>query len=358
MSSRTYSNNNAQSPSRDNNNTNNNNNNNTNNNFSLTYDQRILIRMYQTFYDNINRQIDELFRTQNEIREYINYIIRNPNSDNSANTHNSNTYNSNSYNANENSQRVFIDGRPYILEYQHHFIPNRRWSSNDISYNNYYNNNNNNNNSYYNDLSNNIFNPNIFTQFSGLDFLQNFYSNVPVIPTIQQVNDATLVCSFSQITNPINTSCPISLERFEENTLVTQLRGCGHIFTTNNIQSWFNNHCRCPVCRYDIRDYIPVNTNSANNGNFEAHENTINNSEQTERNSFSHNNSGSQNNNEERNSNLNNPIRNLTSNLSGLLVSQLISSLTGNRVNINNPNYRYDSSNNEILLEAFIDNVE
>ena len=71
MSGRTYSNNNSQSSSRNNNNTNNNNNNNinnnnnniNNNNFSLTYDQRTLIRMYQAFYDNI---LDQYFQSANQ----------------------------------------------------------------------------------------------------------------------------------------------------------------------------------------------------------------------------------------------------------------------------------------------------
>lgn len=307
-----------------------------NNNFSLSYDQRRLINMYQGYYDNINRQIDELYRAQNEIRESIHSVLRNPNSLHSNNSNTSNT--SNTY---ENSERIYIDGRPYILEYQHHFIPNRRTPQNsDISNNN------------ISDVSNN----NLFTQFSGLDFLQNFYSSVAITPSQQQLADGTLICSFSQIINPINTSCPISLEIFEENSNVTQIRGCGHIFSTNNFQYWFNTHSRCPVCRYDIRDYVSLSSNSEGSEGsdyFPVPENSNNSSQQRDANSSSSNHFNSQNINEERNSNSNNPIRNITSNLSTLLINQLLRSF--NTQTSNNLNYRYDSSNNQILFETFLD---
>jgi len=302
-----------------------------NNNFSLSYDQRRLINMYQGYYDNINRQIDELYRAQNEIRESIHYILRNPSSVNSNTSNNSNTYNTN-----ENSERIYIDGRPYILEYQHHFIPNRRTSQNaDIS-----------NNNFSSDISNN----NLFTQFSGLDFLQNFYSSVAITPTQQQLADGTIICSFSQIINPINTSCPISLERFEENSNVTQIRGCGHIFSTNNIQSWFNSHSRCPVCRYDIRDYVSLSTNYEDS----VPENSNNYSQQRDGNSSSSNILNSQNMDEERNSNSNNPIRNITSNLSSLLINQFLRSFNTQAAS-NNLTYRFDSSNNQLFFETFLD---
>jgi hypothetical protein len=287
--------------------------------------------MYQGYYDNINRQIDELYRAQNEIRESIHYILRNPSSVNSNTSNNSNTYNTN-----ENSERIYIDGRPYILEYQHHFIPNRRTSQNaDIS-----------NNNFSSDISNN----NLFTQFSGLDFLQNFYSSVAITPTQQQLADGTIICSFSQIINPINTSCPISLERFEENSNVTQIRGCGHIFSTNNIQSWFNSHSRCPVCRYDIRDYVSLSTNYEDS----VPENSNNYSQQRDGNSSSSNILNSQNMDEERNSNSNNPIRNITSNLSSLLINQFLRSFNTQAAS-NNLTYRFDSSNNQLFFETFLD---
>lgn len=89
------------------------------------------------------------------------------------------------------------------------------------------------------------------------DFLLNFYDNVAVYPTHDQINNGTRQVLYSNIENPLNSSCPITLENFNNDDNVTQILGCGHIFNEDSLQSWFRNHVRCPVCRYDIRNYIP-----------------------------------------------------------------------------------------------------
>ena len=66
---------------------------------------------------------------------------------------------------------------------------------------------------------------------------------------------ATRVAMYGDITRPQNTTCPISLDSFEDSQLVTVIRHCGHIFNTEQIGAWFRANCRCPVCRYDIRNY-------------------------------------------------------------------------------------------------------
>jgi hypothetical protein len=85
----------------------------------------------------------------------------------------------------------------------------------------------------------------------------NFYDTVPVYPTRDQINNGTRQVLYSNIENPLNSSCPITLENFDESDNVTQILGCGHIFNHDSLNSWFRNHVRCPVCRYDIRNYIP-----------------------------------------------------------------------------------------------------
>jgi hypothetical protein len=89
------------------------------------------------------------------------------------------------------------------------------------------------------------------------DFLLSFYDTVPVYPSRDQINNGTRRVLYSNIENPLNSSCPITLENFENNDHVTQILGCGHIFNHESLNSWFRNHVRCPVCRYDIRSYIP-----------------------------------------------------------------------------------------------------
>ena len=89
--------------------------------------------------------------------------------------------------------------------------------------------------------------------------LSSFYDNVPVYPTAEQVTSGTRRLLYSNIEEPLNITCPITLERFESDTEVLQILGCNHIFNPNSLQQWFQSNVRCPICRYDIRDYIPVN---------------------------------------------------------------------------------------------------
>jgi hypothetical protein len=86
-------------------------------------------------------------------------------------------------------------------------------------------------------------------------YFRNFSDPVVIAPTQEQINNSTRSFMYSQILNPVNTSCPISLEPFTDSTLVTMIRHCHHIFNTDSLMNWFRTNCRCPVCRFDIRDY-------------------------------------------------------------------------------------------------------
>ncbi len=89
------------------------------------------------------------------------------------------------------------------------------------------------------------------------ELLQGFLEPIEVFPTQSQIEIATRIVRFSDIVNPINSSCPISMERFNDSDNVSIIRECGHIFSTQEINLWFRSNCRCPICRYDIRNYNP-----------------------------------------------------------------------------------------------------
>jgi len=90
------------------------------------------------------------------------------------------------------------------------------------------------------------------------DLLSSFFTNVPVVPTEQEIQLASRLVRYGEIENPINTSCPISLEPFSPDQTVRQLTHCSHIFHENEFNSWFQNNVRCPVCRHDIRSQRSV----------------------------------------------------------------------------------------------------
>ena len=96
--------------------------------------------------------------------------------------------------------------------------------------------------------------------------INTFNENVIVRPTNEQFNSATIDYDFSidDIVNNTNTRCPIVLEDFQEGDHVCKIRHCGHTFYREQIYNWFQVNVRCPVCRYDIRDYSTNNTPQQN----------------------------------------------------------------------------------------------
>ena len=85
------------------------------------------------------------------------------------------------------------------------------------------------------------------------NLIREFLGNVTVAPTPEQLEHATTQIRYNTITNPINESCPISLEAFAPDEIVTRINECGHIFNTNQFEIWFRTNVRCPVCRHEIR---------------------------------------------------------------------------------------------------------
>jgi len=94
--------------------------------------------------------------------------------------------------------------------------------------------------------------------------LRNFFQNIIIRPSQQQIDNATQMVQYNTQINNINTSCPITLEDFQDGEFVRQIKHCGHMFQEQAIQNWFQSNVRCPVCRYDIREYVSSSTNTSN----------------------------------------------------------------------------------------------
>ena len=82
-----------------------------------------------------------------------------------------------------------------------------------------------------------------------------FLQPVAILPSQEQINNAIRVVRYSTINEPLNNTCPITTETFENDQDVTQIIYCGHVFTTQPLLNWFQSSVRCPLCRYDIRNY-------------------------------------------------------------------------------------------------------
>ena len=91
-------------------------------------------------------------------------------------------------------------------------------------------------------------------------FANIFSEPVIVRPTNIQISIATRTIQYStDLSN--NTRCPITLEEFQPDDMVCEIKHCRHLFKRDSIMDWFQRNVRCPVCRYDIRDYIEPPSN-------------------------------------------------------------------------------------------------
>jgi hypothetical protein len=85
-----------------------------------------------------------------------------------------------------------------------------------------------------------------------------FWDSVPVAPTTRQIAIATSDITLAELQessddNEEEHRCPITMERFNENSDIIRINACGHCFTKGALLRWFRNHVNCPVCRRDIR---------------------------------------------------------------------------------------------------------
>ncbi len=100
------------------------------------------------------------------------------------------------------------------------------------------------------------------TENNFINNLINTLTPIPIIPTQQQISNATRIMPFNEIINPVNSICPVTQEQFQPNDLVMHIRHCRHNFNVSTLQRWFSLACRCPLCRYDIREYTNNNSNA------------------------------------------------------------------------------------------------
>jgi hypothetical protein len=103
--------------------------------------------------------------------------------------------------------------------------------------------------------SNSLRNNNLFMSFvSSIPMNQN----VPELPplTRQEIARSTITYGYAENGGDATSNlCPISLEPFQEGDVVCEIRGCRHKFKRPPLMNWFRRNSRCPVCRFELRNY-------------------------------------------------------------------------------------------------------
>jgi len=96
--------------------------------------------------------------------------------------------------------------------------------------------------------------PNRTFRFGGENTLNFNDSPVRIRPSIRQIRNSTRILQYRDISSN-QTICPIRRDRFEREQSVMQILHCRHVFDELSLRRHFRFSARCPMCRYDIRDY-------------------------------------------------------------------------------------------------------
>ena len=239
---------------------------NNTNNMNISNEHLLLINILNTMYNDNNRQIQNLNNQNNQIISIITDILHVPSSNNRHNNNNNNNNNQNS-NRRQNNREQGNRQNNRNNNFGSIFLNNRQYNIDDIQRVDY---------------------PPVNVSVSGIegrlcgnyrdavagedavraatrdaergasnlaDLYQRFFDPILIYPTASQIETATRRVLYRDIATPINNSCPISMDTFNDNETVTIIRHCGHIFNIDELATWFQSNCRCPVCRYDIRNF-------------------------------------------------------------------------------------------------------
>jgi hypothetical protein len=242
------------------------------NNMNISNEHLLLINILNTMYNDNNRQIQNLNNQNNQIISIITDILHVPSSNNrqNNNNHNSNRRQNSreqgnrQNNRNNNFGSIFLNNRQYIIDdVQRLDLPSQFPSVAGTGIEGRLCGN-------YRDAASRGAARDAVGNLA--DLYQRFFDPVVIYPTASQIETATRRVLYRDIVTPINSSCPISMENFNDNETVTIIRHCGHIFNIDELATWFQSNCRCPVCRYDIRNFNRNITSLIN----EERNNTIN----------------------------------------------------------------------------------
>lgn len=89
----------------------------------------------------------------------------------------------------------------------------------------------------------------------------NFMDPIPVRPTARQIANGTALIRLENTNEEI--LCAICQDVMNDTHIVRQINHCSHKYHQNCLDQHFQNSVRCPMCRYDIRDYNNVSATAA-----------------------------------------------------------------------------------------------
>jgi hypothetical protein len=204
-------------------------------------------------------------------------------------------------------------------------------------------------------LSYTLYRPTI--RYQDANNIRSFFQNISIRPSLQQIENATRTFTYNTSNENFNNQCPITLEHFQDGDIVRQIHHCRHIFHEHAIQSWFQSNVKCPVCRYDIRDYREpsvvnnpdISNNSVTINNTDISDNNIedNIEDNTEENNENNIEDNNENNNEEQDE-YQIEYQNLLENLTNNFANDIQSLFDNNLIRDTSQNYLFEFEINRI----------
>jgi F420-0:gamma-glutamyl ligase len=73
-------------------------------------------------------------------------------------------------------------------------------------------------------------------------------------PSNEEIDTATKEMKFSEFKSATVGVCTICQEEFEDDDVILEIKGCGHVFKKDCLIKWFSTSACCPLCRHDIRN--------------------------------------------------------------------------------------------------------
>ena len=96
-----------------------------------------------------------------------------------------------------------------------------------------------------------LFTTALFGTIGNRQDIADLLTPVTVAPTPAQINAASIV---SILEPPADVTCAVCQDHDHTSQEWRILRHCGHQFHRPCIDTWFQQHVQCPVCRHDIRE--------------------------------------------------------------------------------------------------------
>jgi hypothetical protein len=100
-------------------------------------------------------------------------------------------------------------------------------------------------------------------EFSLADILERYidasynrrttYDSSGTVFDVSSIEHLLTYTQYNNIINPLNTSCAITHDEFNENDEVIMINECRHIFKRNSLINWLRFRQTCPCCRINLR---------------------------------------------------------------------------------------------------------